>query len=411
MKKRILALLLCASTVISMTGCGSKGESAEATEAVENTESTEEAPAVPLAKYDLKGSDYVTLCDYSAIEVTISGDYEVTDQDVLDYVEKIFTQGGPFYTADPDKTTVEEGDIVNVDYVGKLDGEAFQGGTAENQNIDVSNNSSASGTSYIDGFTDGLLGASVGDVIDSNVTFPEDYNNEDLAGKEVVFTFTVNSIQKEVTVDTMDDEFASEQFHVDSVDAVYEQVRQYLESSAESSHKNDIYSAIEDYLLDNCTVDMPADYRSDVIEAIRANFIDRYCSGDESQMESVLTSYGYTEESIEQEWSDSVESSIKLELIVKAIAEKEDIQIDDTEFENYVNNIVSNGGYGDADTLYSNYGYGDAVYGENQIRVIYLAGLVLDKLSETAVVTENAVEETESTEAAESTETVETTEE
>lgn len=411
MKKRILALLLCTSTVISVTGCGSKGESAEATEAVENTESTEEAPAVPLAKYDLKGSDYVTLCDYSAIEVTISGDYEVTDQDVLDYVEKIFTQGGPFYTADPDKTTVEEGDIVNVDYVGKLDGEAFQGGTAENQNIDVSNNSSASGTSYIDGFTDGLLGASVGDVIDSNVTFPEDYNNEDLAGKEVVFTFTVNSIQKEVTVDTMDDEFASEQFHVDSVDAVYEQVRQYLESSAESSHKNDIYSAIEDYLLDNCTVDMPADYRSDVIEAIRANFIDRYCSGDESQMESVLTSYGYTEESIEQEWSDSVESSIKLELIVKAIAEKEDIQIDDTEFENYVNNIVSNGGYGDADTLYSNYGYGDAVYGENQIRVIYLAGLVLDKLSETAVVTENAVEETEGTEASESTETVETTEE
>ena len=411
MKKRILALLLCASTVISITGCGSKGESAEATEAVENTESTEEAPAVPLAKYDLKGSDYVTLCDYSAIEVTISGDYEVTDQDVLDYVEKIFTQGGPFYTADPDKTTVEEGDIVNVDYVGKLDGEAFQGGTAENQNIDVSNNSSASGTSYIDGFTDGLLGASVGDVIDSNVTFPEDYNNEDLAGKEVVFTFTVNSIQKEVTVDTMDDEFASEQFHVDSVDAVYEQVRQYLESSAESTHKNDIYSAIEDYLLENCTVDMPADYRSDVIEAIRQNFISRYCDGDESQMESVLTSYGYTEESIEQEWSDSVESSIKLELIVKAIAEKEDIQIDDTEFENYVNNIVSNGGYGDADTLYSNYGYGDAVYGENQIRVIYLAGLVLDKLSETAVVTENAVEETESTEAAESTETVETTEE
>ena len=138
MKKRVLALLLCVSTAISMTGCGSKGESVEATEAVENTESTEEVPAVPLAQYDLKGSDYVTLCDYSAIPVTISGDYDVTDQDVLDYVEKIFTQGGPFYTADPDKTTVEEGDIVNVDYVGKLDGEAFSGGTAEDQNIDVS---------------------------------------------------------------------------------------------------------------------------------------------------------------------------------------------------------------------------------------------------------------------------------
>ena len=127
-------------------------------------------------------------------------------------------------------------------------------------------------------------------------------------------------------MDTMDDEFASKQFGADSVDGVYKQVRQYLESSAESTHKNDIYSALEDYLLENCTVDMPADYRSDVIEAIRANFIDRYCSGDESQMETVLSSYGYTEESIEQEWSDSVESSIKLELIVKAIAEKECFQ-------------------------------------------------------------------------------------
>ena len=70
-------------------------------------------------------------------------------------------------------------------------------------------------------------------------------------------------------------------------------------ASAESTHKNDVYSALEDYLLENCTIDMPADYRSDVIEAIRANFIDRYCSGDESQMETVLSSYGYTEESIE----------------------------------------------------------------------------------------------------------------
>ena len=102
-----------------------------------------------------------------------------------------------------------------------------------------------------------------------------------------------------------------------------------------------------------------------------------------------------------------VEGSIKLELIVKAIAEKEDIQIDDTEFEDYVSTIVSSGGFGDADTLYSNYGYGDYVYGKNQIRVIYLAGL--DKLAETAEVTENAVEET--TESVESTESADSTEE
>ena len=155
MKKRVLALILCAATAFNLTACGSKGEAAEATEAVENTESTQDdAVAVNLAKYDLNGEDYVTLCDYSEIPVTISGDYDVTDNDVLDYVEQIFTQGGPFYTADPSKTKVEEGDIVNVDYVGKLDGEAFEGGSAENQNIDVYANASAGGTGYIDGFTD-----------------------------------------------------------------------------------------------------------------------------------------------------------------------------------------------------------------------------------------------------------------
>lgn len=412
MKKRVLALILCAATAFNLTACGSKGEAAEATEAVENTESTQDdAVAVNLAKYDLNGEDYVTLCDYSEIPVTISGDYDVTDNDVLDYVEQIFTQGGPFYTADPSKTKVEEGDIVNVDYVGKLDGEAFEGGSAENQNIDVYANASAGGTGYIDGFTDALKGASVGDVIDADVTFPENYGNADLAGKEVVFTFTVNSIQKEVTVDTMDDKFASEQFGAESVDEVYEQVRQYLESSASSTHRNDIYSALEDYLLDNCKVDMPADYRADVLEAIHQNFIETYCNGDEDQMESVVTSYGQTVENLEKEWTDNVEGSIKLELIVKAIAAKEGIEVDDTEFENYVNTIVSNSGYGDADTLYSNYGYGDAVYGKSQIRVIYLAGLVLDKLAETAIVTENAVEETNGTEETETTEEAETTEE
>ena len=413
MKKRILALLLCAATAVSMTGCGNKAEDkVDATETVEATESAS-VPSVELAKYDFKGADYVTLCDYSAIPITITGNYDVNEGDVNDYVEQIFTNGGPYYTADDTKTTVEEGDIVNVDYVGKLDGEAFSGGTAENQNIDVSNNSSASGSNYIDGFTDGLLGAKVGDVIDSNVTFPEDYNNTDLAGKEVVFTFTVNSIQKEVTVDTMDDTFAAEQFGVDSVDEVYEQVRSYLEASAESNHKNDVYTAIEDYLLENCTVDVPAEYKADVLQAIHNNFVEQYCNGDESQMETVLSSYNYTLDEMEEQWSTSVEDSIKLELIVKAIAEKEDITIDDSEFETYVDTIVTNGGYGDADTLYSNYGYGDATYGENQIKVIYMAGLVLDKLSETAVVTEQAEDASadNASGAVESTEEVMTTEE
>lgn len=409
MKKKVLALLLCAAAALGMTACGDKGESADSTETVEGTEQkdNENTPAVDLAKYNLNGKDYVTLCDYSEIPVTITGNYDVTDEDVDGYLEQVFAYSGPFFKEDTTKTTVSEGDIVNVDYVGKLDGEAFEGGTAESQNIDVSNNSSAGGGSYIDGFTDDLLGASVGDVIDSDVTFPDDYGNADLAGKDVVFTFTVNSIQKEISVEDIDDEFASEQFGAESVEEMYQLIRGYLEANAKSDYTNDLYSAIQDYLLANCTVDMPADYRADVLAAVRNNFIQTYCGGDESQMESVMTSYGYTKEQMEQEWSDGVESSIQLELIVKAIAEKEGIEADEEEYQSYVDAIVTNGGFGDTDTLYENYGYGDIAYGENQMRVIYTAGMVLERLSGTAVITE----ETPDAGNAQTTETVETTEE
>ena len=128
-------------------------------------------------------------------------------------------------------------------------------------------------------------------------------------------------------------------------------------------------------------------------------------------MEDTAVSYGYDSlDVLEKEWSDGVTNSIKLELVVKAIAAAEKIEIDEDEFTSYVDTIVSNNGYGSADALYSSYGYGDSVYGENQIRVIYLARLVLDKLSETAVITEAPAEAAESTESVDTTEAVETTE-
>ena len=126
MKKRTVALMLCAMMAFGAAGCGAKDADPAATEATESAASTEgladsavsgTITSTPCASsaFDLKGSDYVTLCDYSAIPVTITGDYDVDDQKVKDYFKQMFDNYGPFYTADPDKTTVEEGDIVNVE--------------------------------------------------------------------------------------------------------------------------------------------------------------------------------------------------------------------------------------------------------------------------------------------------------
>lgn len=81
--------------------------------------------------------------------------------------------------------------------------------------------------------------------------------NTDLAGKAVVFTFTVNSIQKEMTIDDVDDTFAKEQFQVDTVDEMYDQIRSYMESSAEYNKQKDTTTAVQNYLIDNCEAEVP----------------------------------------------------------------------------------------------------------------------------------------------------------
>lgn len=417
MKKRLVALLLCAMTAMTaMAGCGSKEGESVGTESTENSGADVSGTGIGSSEvsydnyvsvdFDLNPEELVTLCDYSAIPVELTEDYTVDDGDVSDYFAQFFSYYGPFYTADDTKTTVEEGDIVNVDYVGKLDGEAFEGGTAENQNIDVYNNCAAGGSSsYIEGFTDGLKGASVGDVIDCNVTFPDEYpNNKDLAGKEVVFTFTVNSIQKEVTLEEVDDTFAKDYFQAESVDAMYENIRQYLEQNAESSKESAIYTAMQDYLLANSTVDVPEDYLEARTYNLKQQFIASNCNGDESQLESYLsTYYGLTVEEAEEQWKDMMTENISLELIMQVICDEMGIEADESGFLSYVNNIVTNNSFDSEKTLYETYGYGDADWGKKYFEVIYRGNLAFDELRQTAVVTVK--------EPAEDTESVETTEE
>lgn len=160
----------------------------------------------------------------------------------------------PYYV-ESDKTVVENGDVANIDYEGLLDGEAFDGGTAQDYDLEIGSGS------FIDGFEDGLIGAEVGKETDLNLTFPEDYGNSDLAGKEVVFKVTVNAIKEkqDITYDTLTDEYVT--YLSDKLGASYETVndltsdiRTYLEEQANSSRTQAIRSAVVAKLPEVCTV-------------------------------------------------------------------------------------------------------------------------------------------------------------
>ena len=149
---------------------------------------------------DIKASDYVTLGSYTGAEVN-EEKMEINDAIVDDYIESYLL---PSFTTVEEVTgrSVEEGDTVNIDYAGYLDGEQFDGGTASGQNLTIGSHR------FIDGFEEGLVGANVGDKLSLNLSFPDPYPNDpNLAGKPVVFEVTVNSIGVQVTPE-LNDEFA-----------------------------------------------------------------------------------------------------------------------------------------------------------------------------------------------------------
>ena len=322
---------------------GSGSGSAD-TEAV-LSESTEAAQAGAEVSYNV--DDFVTLGDYMNIEISLKeADYQVTDEKVNEYVDQMIYYYKP-YVPDETKTVVEKGDVVDVNYVGKKDGEAFEGGSAENQLIDTATNSNPTMGSggFIEGFSDGLIGAKVGETVDWDVTFPEDYTSEELKGQKATFTFTINAIQKKVTAADMDDAFVKENFSAESVDAFYSDIRSYLEQETEAKRESDIRAEIINVLSERCTVDgMPEGLLESRLKTYVQSFEKQYCTDGTSLEEFLQSNYNMTQEDFENQSRSSIETSLKQELIFEAIAKKEKLTFDNEGFDEYVNNIMKNGG-------------------------------------------------------------------
>ena len=346
MKKRILALFICAAVALSAGACGKSD--------VENTEgalgAAEQPTITELASYD----------DLSAI---LSGDYEITEEYVNVYFTDVLFNAGVGYIKVTDRDTVQAGDIVKTDYTGYLNGVAFSGGTATEQWIDVSNNcgvdpSTGSSTSgYIPGFTDGLIGAKVGEKASGDVTFPENYQNTDLAGQLTTFEFTVEGIYMEVTPENITDEFVqenlSQKYDVSTVDEFMAFVREEL-----------AYNFTIDYLIENSTFNIPESYLDIRLSSYEAYFEELYCQG--LSIEEYLSYYGTTIESARAQWTVSLQSQVKAELVFAAIAQENDLKLDEKAHNEYIETViaVNTTVFPDAASIYKYAGAGDGAVGE-----------------------------------------------
>lgn len=307
MKKKILVAMMAAMTAM-LCACGEKA-------AVEST---------------VNPDDYVVLGDYKNLTAdvelqTISdNDVETQMKNELDYY--VDTYGLVYYEPVEGRDVIESGDMVNIDYTGTKDGVAFDGGTAQNYYLEI-----GSGT-FIPGFEDGLIGKKLNETVDLDLTFPEEYQNEDLAGQAVVFTVSINSIcdaSKMITPeydDALIKQLYDLGFSFETMDDYRADVKAYLESQVEEVNEDAKDTAIWDAVYATCEVkEPPTEMVNNIKDKIYANaqtYADQYSMTLDDFLEQGM---GMTTEQFEEQAESTAVESAKEQLVIQAIAKKEDI--------------------------------------------------------------------------------------
>lgn len=400
MKKRMIALLLCMTTIFAMTGCGNGLQ--KGTESATESTAQETYNGPSSAQMDIDLSKQVTkLADYKGIDVTITGDYDVTDDQVNERTLALLNYRGVKGAEVTDRDTVQDGDLVLVDYTGYHNDEAFDGGAATDVMIDVSNNCEATQqTGYIDGFSDGLIGAKVGEETSSDVKFPDEYsNNPDLAGEMTTFKFKVKGIYKALTLDDLTDAQVKENFsdaQIETKEDLIKNVRAMMESQASSSKSQDTVNKVQTYMLDNSEVTIPDEY----LEARLAEYQAQYTRdnvGDTQTLEEYLQANNTTLADMQKTWKTSLEKQIKLEFIFDRIAELEGLEIDQDKYEQFIDYIISSGNseLSTEASIYDYYGNGNKEDGKKNLKRLYLTNDALSFVVENANVTVQKADSTE----------------
>ena len=389
-KKLVMVLMAVMVATAALGGCGQKGAATGTSASAEEEKDVEYSARELLKATDYKVEKYVKLNDYMNMTVELSQDYKVSDDAIQSYIEHLMSQYPSYEVSD--KKTVESGDIVNIDYVGKVDGQEFNGGSATGYHLTI-----GSGT-FIDGFEDGLIGKNVGETVDLNLKVPDNYtNNTDLAGKDVVFTVTVNSITR---VPELTDEVADEVVEGMTAEAYQESVRQDLEEQAKESQKTEAEQKLLQAAYDNATINGYPEENLQYTIKRATDYYEWLASMYGMSLEDYLTNYGMTQDEFQEQIQPVAEEALGEEMTLLAIAKEENIEISDEEYEAGLAKYAEAQGMDDPSKL-------EEAYGENYIKNSLLQEKVLNFLYENATIEEVAETEAESESESESEEVTE----
>lgn len=342
---RLGAAALALAMIAALAGCGStSGTSGSASTSGSSASTSEDVPEtveIDFSKFidengfwkDIRALDYVTLPQYKGVEIPAE-EIEPTEEELQSNRESLLSQWAS-YNQITDRA-VEDGDTVNIDYVGSVDGVEFTGGNTNGAGTTVT----IGVTSYIDDFLEQLIGHKPGETFDVNVTFPEDYSDSTdadgntvvLAGKDAVFTTTINYIQgDELIYPEMDDAFVAENLQATYGWTTAAEAEEGIATAIRNSKK---YNYMLDYLAENAQI-------TEVPEAIANNMREAQLASVNNQAASygvsvdtlmMLSGYGSEDEYLAM-LEEQLPEAAKFSLIRQAIAEQEGMTVTEEELQ------------------------------------------------------------------------------
>lgn len=375
--KRLTAILLVLLLVLS--GCG-KGNDKKETEA--GTTGAVDEPLPPLIQIE-NIDEYVTLGTYLGIEAE-KASTELTDKEIEDAIEEILDNNKSYEQIK--EGVVAEGDTVGIDYVGKLNGQAFEGGTGS-YDLKIGSNS------FIDGFEDGLIGVKIGETVDLNLTFPTDYKAENLAGKAVVFTVTVNyKLGTEKVRPKFDEDFAKK-MGFKTVEALREDIVKFVKEQKESAAEQGFMIDLWDKIIANCEIKK----HEGIYDEYYDSFIEQYeyeaAYRNMELKKYVETYYGIKYDEFLKYAEDYAQSCMEQELVCRAIAKNEKMTVSDEDYAKILEEYYKpNASYFKDEAAFEEY------YGKDRLKNDVLLRKAMDLVVEKAVTvppaeTEGATEE------------------
>lgn len=276
----------------------------------------------------------VKLGVYKDLEVSVEATKEVTDAEVDEKVERERNNLAELIIKED---AAELGDTVVIDFVGSVDGVEFDGGKGDNFSLELGSGQ------FIPGFEDQLVGAGAkaGETVDVNVTFPEDYQAEDLAGKDAKFVTTVHEV-KAKEVPALDDELAKDiDEEVETLDELKAKYRKELEAAKEIAYDDAVEGAALELAVANAEiVELPEEMVHDEVHRAMNEFMgNMQRQGISPEMYFQLT--GTTEEDLHKQYEADADKRVKTNLVIEAIAKAEGFEASDEEIEKEINDLAS----------------------------------------------------------------------